>query len=96
MLELLRGHVEPRTAREVADEVAQAHPELKTTVPVVRDALNAHVAKGLVERETRQKSVWYTVVTADASWAAEEAAAEGQPEAETVSADGEPEAAEGS
>ncbi|MFE7132488.1 hypothetical protein ACFVIM_16680 [Streptomyces sp. NPDC057638] len=65
VLELLRKTVEPRTAKEVAQEVAQAHAHLQTTVAVVRDALNAHVAKGRVQRETKQKAVWYSA-TADA------------------------------
>ncbi|MER6910571.1 hypothetical protein ABT354_02685 [Streptomyces sp. NPDC000594] len=76
VLELLRGHREPRTAREVADEITRTHPELKTSVPVVRDALNAHVAKGLVEREARQKSVWYTAVGAAVSGAEDAGAVE--------------------
>lgn len=54
---LLAAHQEPRSAAEVAQELAQSHPERKAGVAVVRNALEASVAKNQSERTKQQKSV---------------------------------------
>ncbi|MFI1018802.1 BlaI/MecI/CopY family transcriptional regulator [Streptomyces sp. NPDC020965] len=60
VLRLLRQHREPRTVREVHEEVTRDYPQFTPKQTVVRDALNAHVAKGRVERERKQNAIWYT------------------------------------
>lgn len=59
---LLAAHQEPRSAAEVAQELAQSHPERKAGVAVVRNALEASVAKNQSERTKQQKSVYYSAV----------------------------------
>ncbi|WP_329013647.1 hypothetical protein [Streptomyces sp. NBC_00690] len=62
VLHLLREHREPRTVKEVGEEVTRAYSHLTPTGGVVRDALGALVAKGAVERDKRQGAVWYSIV----------------------------------
>ncbi|MET9508851.1 hypothetical protein ABZX62_10310 [Streptomyces flavidovirens] len=59
---VLAKHDEPRSAAEVTQELAQAHPERTLSVTVVRNALEASVAKNQSERTKQQKSVYYRVV----------------------------------
>lgn len=63
ILQLLRQHREPRTAKEVMEEVTRAYPHLTPTGGVIRDALSAHVSKSLVERDKRQGAVWYSATS---------------------------------
>ncbi|MEV5877397.1 hypothetical protein AB0L75_24850 [Streptomyces sp. NPDC052101] len=51
---------EPRAAVDVADALSKAHPERGIKITVVRSTLEAMVAKGLVRRSKRGKSVFYT------------------------------------
>ncbi|WP_455356702.1 hypothetical protein [Streptomyces sp. SYSU K217416] len=62
ILEVLTQHYEPRMAREVAAEVKQTHPGRNPSDQVVRNGLNSLIAKGAVEREEKQNSVFYTAV----------------------------------
>ncbi|WP_028813352.1 hypothetical protein [Streptomyces flavidovirens] len=59
---VLAKHDEPRSAAEVTHELAQAHPERTLSVTVVRNALEASVAKNQSERTKQQKSVYYRAV----------------------------------
>ncbi|MFF4229566.1 hypothetical protein [Streptomyces sp. NPDC001820] len=59
---VLAGHQEPRSVAEVAQELAQAHPERTLSVTVVRNALEASVAKNQSERTKQQKSVYYSTI----------------------------------
>ncbi len=62
LLDLLKGHVEPRHAAELREELLARHPERVPTPQVVRNTLEGLVAKGLVERHKQGRSVMYTVV----------------------------------
>jgi hypothetical protein len=62
ILEVLTQHYQPRTAREITTEVKQAHPDRHPSDQVVRNSLNALLAKGKVQREQQQNSVYYTAV----------------------------------
>lgn len=62
---VLAKHQEPRSAAEVTQELAQTHPERTLSVTVVRNALEASVAKNQSERTKQQKSVYYRVVKND-------------------------------
>ncbi|MFI2351717.1 hypothetical protein ACH492_32830 [Streptomyces sp. NPDC019443] len=70
---VLARHQEPRSAAEVAQELAQTHPERTQSVTVVRNALEASVAKNQSERSKQQKSVYYSTIKKES--AAEEPAA---------------------
>ncbi|OEJ57388.1 hypothetical protein BGM19_04790 [Streptomyces agglomeratus] len=59
---VLAKHDEPRSAAEVTQELAQAHPGRTLSVTMVRNALEASVAKNQSERTKQQKSVYYRVV----------------------------------
>jgi hypothetical protein len=59
---VLAGHQEPRSAAEVAQELAKTHPERTLSVTVVRNALEASVAKNQSERTKQQKSVYYSTI----------------------------------
>ena len=78
VLDLLTRHHEPRMVSEVAQELTQAHPDRPApSTQVVRNTLEALVAKSAVERERRQGSVFYTArTTGPTPDAATEAAAE--------------------
>jgi hypothetical protein len=78
--ELFARHEEPRTVREVLAELATAHPDRKEPgVQVVRNTLEALVAKGFLDRERRRGSVSYTVRSNAASTVAVEADATAGP-----------------
>ncbi|MFF2654194.1 hypothetical protein [Streptomyces sp. NPDC058045] len=68
---MLAGYSEPRSAAEVTQELAAAHPERKAGATVVRNTLEALVAKGHAHRSKQQKSVFYTAVTPAATTPAE-------------------------
>ncbi|MGP4001186.1 hypothetical protein [Streptomyces sp. 8N706] len=64
--ELLQGYLgtqtEPQTVNEVTAGLQKAHPERKFNPTAVRTALETGVAKGFVERNKQQKSVFYLPV----------------------------------
>ncbi|MEV6550591.1 hypothetical protein AB0M57_18040 [Streptomyces sp. NPDC051597] len=60
VLGLFAGHQEPRTVADILTELTTAHPDRKTSPQVVRNTLEALVAKGELERERKQGSVFYT------------------------------------
>ncbi|WP_255947237.1 hypothetical protein [Streptomyces odontomachi] len=62
--QLLSGHHEPRSAAEVTSALAQSHPERKVSPTVVRNTLEALVAKGQAHRSKQQNSVFYTATEA--------------------------------
>lgn len=62
LLELLGKHDEPRPAKELRDELLAKHPDRNPTPQVVRNTLEALVAKGRIERHKQQRSVMYSVV----------------------------------
>jgi hypothetical protein len=64
---LLAEHQEPRSAAEVTKELAQAHPKRTVNVTLVRNALEASVAKNQSERTKQQKSVYYSALTGNPS-----------------------------
>ncbi|MET9874662.1 hypothetical protein ABZZ36_08570 [Actinacidiphila glaucinigra] len=65
--DVLAADNEPRMVSEFVDALAKRHPDRSApTAPVVRNALEALVAKGLAERSRRQGSVFYTPVTPSA------------------------------
>lgn len=70
---VLAGHQEPKSAAEVAQELAQTHPERTLSVTVVRNALEASVAKNQSVRTKQQKSVYYSTIKKES--AAEESTA---------------------
>ncbi|MFG1812040.1 hypothetical protein [Streptomyces sp. NPDC049040] len=69
----LTGHNEPRSAAEIATALAQTHPGRKIQTTVVRNTLEALVAKGQTLRSKQGRSVFYSTagaVAASASTAA--------------------------
>ncbi|GAA0589251.1 hypothetical protein [Streptomyces crystallinus] len=60
VLGLFAGHQEPRTVADILTELTAAHPDRTTSPQVVRNTLEALVAKGELERERKQGSVFYT------------------------------------
>ncbi|MGW5419758.1 hypothetical protein [Streptomyces sp. NPDC003943] len=61
LLELLGKYDEPRLAKELRDELLTKHPDRNPTPQVVRNTLEALVAKGRIRRHKQQRSVLYTV-----------------------------------
>lgn len=60
-LDLLRAHNEPRLAKELREELMREHPERTQTPQVVRNTLEALVAKGRIQRHKQQRSVLYSI-----------------------------------
>ncbi|MFF0221561.1 hypothetical protein [Streptomyces sp. NPDC004629] len=60
-LDLLRAHDEPRLAKELREELVREHPERTPTPQVVRNTLEALVAKGRIQRHKQQRSVLYSL-----------------------------------
>ncbi|SHM87147.1 hypothetical protein [Actinacidiphila paucisporea] len=56
----LTGHSEPRSAAEVTTALAGAHPDRKIQTTVVRNTLEALVAKGQSLRSKQGRSVYYS------------------------------------
>ncbi|WP_329130943.1 hypothetical protein [Streptomyces sp. NBC_00670] len=73
--EHLAGQGEPRSAAEIASALEQLHPERAVKTTVVRNTLEALVAKDQAHRSKQGSSVFYTAVTAEA----DKPAAEKQP-----------------
>ncbi|GGJ78488.1 hypothetical protein GCM10011583_07530 [Streptomyces camponoticapitis] len=62
---LLAAHGEPRSAAELAAELAADHPARNSNVNVVRNALEQLVAKSEAHRTKQQKSVFYSHAVRD-------------------------------
>ncbi|MCC3776428.1 hypothetical protein [Streptomyces sp. UNOB3_S3] len=60
LMDLLAGHDEPRSAKELRDELLEQDPSRVPTPQVVRNTLESLVAKGRVQRHKQQRSVMYT------------------------------------
>ncbi|MFI6345819.1 hypothetical protein [Streptomyces sp. NPDC050560] len=60
--EQLTSAAEPRSAAEVTSALATLHPDRKASATVVRNTLEALVAKGRAHRSKQQKSVFYSAV----------------------------------
>ncbi|MGW0087196.1 hypothetical protein [Streptomyces sp. NPDC003393] len=74
LMDLLGAHDEPRLAKELRDELLDKHPDRNPTPQVVRNALEALVAKGRIRRHKQQRSVMYTLMeSADRGHTAAEA-----------------------
>ncbi|MEV6674751.1 hypothetical protein [Streptomyces sp. NPDC051162] len=86
VLGLLGRHHQPRMVSEVVNELGQAHPERVASTQVVRNTVEALVAKGRLERERKQGSVFYTAPGTKDAAAPEAAAPAPAPEAEEATA----------
>lgn len=62
LADLLGNYEEPRLAKELRDELLEKHPDRNPTPQVVRNTLEALVAKGRIRRHKQQRSVMYTLV----------------------------------
>nr|WP_317453369.1 hypothetical protein [Streptomyces xanthii] len=62
LAELLGRYEEPRLAKELREELLEKHPDRTPTPQVVRNTLEALVAKGRIQRHKQQRSVMYTLV----------------------------------
>ncbi|MFI0914909.1 MULTISPECIES: BlaI/MecI/CopY family transcriptional regulator [Streptomyces] len=62
LMDLLTGHDEPRSAKELRDELLEKDPSRNPTPQVVRNTLESLVAKGRVQRHKQQRAVMYTLV----------------------------------
>ncbi|GAA5040349.1 hypothetical protein [Streptomyces siamensis] len=60
LLGLLRTHDAPRPAKELREELLRKHTDRTPTPQVVRNTLEALVAKGRIQRHKRERSVMYT------------------------------------
>ncbi|MFI2617009.1 BlaI/MecI/CopY family transcriptional regulator [Streptomyces sp. NPDC018584] len=65
LMDLLKGHEEPRLAKELRDELLEKHPTRAPSPQVVRNTLEALVAKGRVQRHKQQRSVMYTLTQSE-------------------------------
>ncbi|MFJ9041637.1 hypothetical protein ACIRF8_34350 [Streptomyces sp. NPDC102406] len=65
LMKLLDKYDEPRPAKELRDELLKKHPDRNPTPQVVRNTLEALVAKGRVRRHKQQRSVMYTLAQRD-------------------------------
>jgi hypothetical protein len=54
---------QPRSSAEVTRELKQRHPEFTSSVAATREALEALVARGKLERTTQGRNVYYGPVT---------------------------------
>lgn len=66
LTELLAASDEPRLAKELRDELLEKHPDRTPTPQVVRNTLEALVARGRIRRHRQQRSVTYTLAKSDA------------------------------
>lgn len=77
----LTGHSEPRSAAEVGTALVQEHPKRKIQPTVVRNTLEALVAKGQALRSKQGRSVYYTASESAPATTTETAAATPEPAA---------------
>ncbi|MFE2735089.1 hypothetical protein [Streptomyces sp. NPDC059349] len=66
LTELLAASDAPRPAKELRDELLEKHPDRTPTSQVVRNTLEALVAKGRIRRHRQKRSVTYALVKSDA------------------------------
>ncbi|MEK0098383.1 hypothetical protein WDA79_07705 [Streptomyces sp. A475] len=66
LTELLAASDKPRPAKELRDELLEKHPDRTPTSQVVRNTLEALVAKGRIRRHRQQRSVTYALMKSDA------------------------------
>ncbi|MFF5858973.1 hypothetical protein ACFY8B_25660 [Streptomyces sp. NPDC012751] len=71
LADLLANHHEPRLAKELREELLEKHSDRNPTPQVVRNTLEALVAKGRIRRHKQQRSVMYTLVGAGSDTAGE-------------------------
>ncbi|MER5280942.1 hypothetical protein ABT025_35140 [Streptomyces sp. NPDC002809] len=71
----LAGQSEPKSAAEVSAALTEAHPQRNVQAPVVRNALEQGVARGLLERSKQGRSVYYTPASAATVASSDEPAA---------------------
>lgn len=71
LADLLANHHEPRLAKELREELLEKHSDRNPTPQVVRNTLEALVAKGRIRRHKQQRSVMYTLVGAGSDTADE-------------------------
>ncbi|QDN54195.1 BlaI/MecI/CopY family transcriptional regulator (plasmid) [Streptomyces sp. S1D4-20] len=69
---------QPRSSAEVHKELTQRHPEFTSTVAATREALEALVGQGKLERTKQGRSVYYGPVTSTSEEAEGAAAAQEQ------------------
>ncbi|MFG2122806.1 hypothetical protein [Streptomyces sp. NPDC048710] len=62
LIELLDTHDEPRSAKDLREELMERHPDRSPTPQVVRNTLESLVAKGRIRRHKRERSVSYALV----------------------------------
>ncbi|MFJ4715956.1 hypothetical protein [Streptomyces sp. NPDC088785] len=62
LVDLLAAHDAPRSAAELREELLSRYPDRTPTPQVVRNTLEALVAKSRIRRHKEQRSVTYTVV----------------------------------
>ncbi|MGK4584963.1 hypothetical protein [Kitasatospora sp. HPMI-4] len=62
LADLLGHHDEPCLAKDLREELLEKYPRRNPTPQVVRNTLEALVAKGRIERHKQQRSVLYTLV----------------------------------
>ncbi|MEW2030808.1 hypothetical protein AB0901_09875 [Streptomyces roseifaciens] len=84
ILGVLGRHGQPRMVSEIVKELDQAHPERVVSGPVVRSTVEALVAKGRLERERKQGSVFYTAPATEGNAAPDTAGPAAEPEAEAA------------
>ncbi|WP_058043619.1 hypothetical protein [Streptomyces roseifaciens] len=84
ILGVLGQHGQPRMVSEIVKELGQAHPERVVSGPVVRSTVEALVAKGRLERERKQGSVFYTAPAVQGDAAPDTADPATEPEAEAA------------
>ena len=60
--DLLSAYDEPRLAKELRDELLEKYPDRNPTPQVVRNTLEALVAKGRIRRHKQKRSVMYSLV----------------------------------
>ncbi|QLE75721.1 hypothetical protein FGW37_32730 [Streptomyces rectiverticillatus] len=84
ILGVLAQHGQPRMVSEIVKELGQAHPERVVSGPVVRSTVEALVAKGRLERERKQGSVFYTAPAVEGDAAPDTAGPAKEPEAEAA------------
>ncbi|MFJ9038618.1 hypothetical protein ACIRF8_18750 [Streptomyces sp. NPDC102406] len=58
--DILRQQKEPRSAAELTEALAAAHPDRTFRKPVVRTTVEGQVAKGLAQRSKQGSSVFYS------------------------------------
>ncbi|MFB6891351.1 hypothetical protein ACFCX4_18835 [Kitasatospora sp. NPDC056327] len=79
LADLLGRHDRPRPAKDLREELMTEHPKRRPTPQVVRNTLEALVAKGRVRRHKQQHTVLYTLVRPEPARDRAEPAADADP-----------------